>query len=292
MINKSGVIFAVIGFIIFLFCEAWGADWEPFFYADSGSVFYYDRENITRPSKDVVRVSMKHVLSEKDVTEVVARWGKKYRALSNQISLLEIQCVDKKVNVLSTSRYSQDGEILNPKDPQIPRAGPIVPDSAGEALYEVLCKMASDRSKPTSFAIGPYKLDMSIVGLKGLVEITPAQYDVLPKTFKGEKIFKAPDVSFLRFSWDMMLGVVQGKIYKISPSLVIPDKRQADEATIKVLAYCKSKFGEPVEQQPGLFMWDTSDGNVILQKPLETPFGFVINLFVTSRAVRSYKPLN
>jgi hypothetical protein len=150
--------------------------------------------------------------------------------------------------------------------------------------------MASDLSNPAIFAIGPYNLDMSMAGLEGLVEITSAEYKVLPKTFKGEKIFKAPDVSFLGFSWNMMLGVVGGKIYKISPSLMLQSKSQADEAAMEVLAYCKSELGEPAQQQTGSFMWHTSDGNVILEN-LETSFGFVINLFSTSGAVRSYKPL-
>jgi len=150
--------------------------------------------------------------------------------------------------------------------------------------------MASDLSNPASFAIGPYELDMLIVGLEGLVEITPVEYKMLPKTFKGEKIFKAPDVSFLGFSWNMALGVVEGKIYKISPSLMLQGKSQVEEAAVKVLAYCKSELGEPAQQQTGSFMWHTSDGNVILEN-LETSFGFVINLFSTSGAVRSYKPL-
>jgi hypothetical protein len=149
--------------------------------------------------------------------------------------------------------------------------------------------MASDPSSPLSFAIGPYELDMSIAGLKGLVEITPAEYKVLPKTFKGEKIFKAPDVSFVEFSWNMILGVVKGKIYKISPSLMLQGKSQADGAAMKVLVYCKSKLGEPAQQQNGSFMWHTSDGNVILENPFETPFGFAINLFSTSHAVRSFQ---
>lgn len=151
--------------------------------------------------------------------------------------------------------------------------------------------MASDPLNPPSFAIGPYNLDISIVGLEGLVEITPAEYKVLPKTFKGEKIFKAPDLSFLGFSWNMVLGVVEGKIYKISPSLMLQGKSQADEAAMKVLVYCKSKLGEPAQQQTGSFMWQTSDGNVILENPFETPFGFgfAINLFFTSGAVRSFQ---
>jgi hypothetical protein len=57
---------------------------------------------------------------------------------------------------------------------------------------------------------------------------------------------------------------------------------------MKVLAYCKSKLGEPAQQQTASFMWHTSDGNVILEN-LETPFGLAINLFSTSHAVRSFK---
>jgi hypothetical protein len=148
--------------------------------------------------------------------------------------------------------------------------------------------MALGSLNTPSFDIGPYKLDMSIVGLEGLVEITTAEYKVLPKTFKGENIFKAPDVSFLGFSWNIMLGVVGGKIYKISPSLMLQGKSQADEAAMKVLVYCKSKLGEPAQQQTASFMWHTSDGNVILEN-FETSFGFVINLFFTSHAVRSFQ---
>jgi len=150
--------------------------------------------------------------------------------------------------------------------------------------------MALDSSKPASFAIGPYKLDMSIVSLKGLAEISPAEYKVLPKTFKGEKIFKAPDVSFWGFSWDVRLGVVNGKIYKISPSLMLQGKKGEEELAIKekILSYCKAKLGQPAEQSGLSIIWDTSDGNVVLQG-LQTPFGFVINLFLTSSAVKGYE---
>lgn len=151
--------------------------------------------------------------------------------------------------------------------------------------------MASDPSKPPGFAIGPYKLDMSILGLKGLVELTPKQYDIFPKTFKGEKIYNAPNVTFLGFSWNMMLGVVEGKIYKINPYLEIHDKKQANETAMKTLMHCKSKLGEPAQHQTGLFIWDTKDGNVVLQTA-ETSEGFAVNLFSTSLAVRSFKPLN
>ena len=45
MKNKSGVIVTVIGFIIFLFCEAWGADWKRYMATDFGG-WFYDAETI------------------------------------------------------------------------------------------------------------------------------------------------------------------------------------------------------------------------------------------------------
>jgi len=41
-------------------------------------------------------------------------------------------------------------------------------------------------------------------------------------------------------------------------------------------------LGGPVEQQTGLFLWDTTDGNVILQTG-ELNEGFVLGLFLTRR---------
>jgi hypothetical protein len=152
-------------------------------------------------------------------------------------------------------------------------------------------EMASDPPNPPSFAIGPYKLDTSIIGLKGLVELTPREYDIFPKTFKGEKIYNGPNVTFLGSSWKVMLGVVEGKIHKINPYLEIYEKEQANEIAMKTLMYCKSKLGEPARQQTGFFIWDTNDGNVVLQTA-ETSEGFALNLFSTSRAVRSFRPLN
>ncbi len=151
--------------------------------------------------------------------------------------------------------------------------------------------MASDPSNPPSFAIGPYKLDTSIIGLKGLVELSPREYGIFPKTFRGEKIYNGPNVTFLGYSWKVMLGVVERKIYKINPYLEIHEKKQANEIATKTLMYCKSKLGEPAQQQTGFFIWDTNDGNVVLQTA-ETSEGLALNLFSTSRAIRSFRPLN
>jgi hypothetical protein len=135
---------------------------------------------------------------------------------------------------------------------------------------------------------------MPIKGIKELKEISASEYDIFQKKFEDEKIYKAPNINFLGLTWDMMLGVVKGKIYKISPGYTTKDKNQADEAAMKALTYCKSKLGEPSEQQTGLFLslfiWDTKDGNVILQTAA-TSEGFAVFLFSTSRNVKEFRQL-
>ena len=149
---------------------------------------------------------------------------------------------------------------------------------------------ASDPTKPSSFPIGPYRLDMPMEDIKGLKEISASEYNIFQRKFEDEKIYKAPSINFLGLTWDMMLGVVKGKIYKISPGYTTKDKNQADEAAIKALTYCKSKLGEPSEQQSGLFIWDTKDGNVILQT-VATSEGFAVFLFSTSRGAKEFRQL-
>jgi hypothetical protein len=132
---------------------------------------------------------------------------------------------------------------------------------------------------------------MPIDNIKGLVELSSQEYGIYKKLFANEKIFKAPSVSFLGFTWDLMVGVVDGRIYKINPGIQTNSKDRANEVAIRTLDYCRSMLGSPKEQKTGFFVWDTRDGNIILQTA-ETKDGFGIFLFVTSRTVKNYKKLN
>jgi hypothetical protein len=85
-----------------------------------------------------------------------------------------------------------------------------------------------------------------------------------------------------------MLGTVDGQIYKIAPYLEFNDKREANPIALIALEYCKQEFGKPSSKRPSLFIWDTTDGNVILQTA-ETAEGLGINLFLTSNAVRNFE---
>lgn len=140
----------------------------------------------------------------------------------------------------------------------------------------------------SSFPIGQYKLDTSVDGLTGLTEFSTAEYAIMGRQFEGEKNYNGPPVMFLGRQWNLQLGTVHGKIYKIAPYLELKDKKEANVVAMEALRYCTDKLGKPSEQKTGLFIWNTSDGNVVLQTA-ETAEGLAVNLFITSRSVRNFK---
>lgn len=110
-----------------------GADWK-FLRTDAQGEFFYNMETIKRPSKSTVVVWLKIVYSEK---------FKKQEALdrlSQTVGLWEIDCQDKKMCLLSTSHYSEEGEISAPQIWLPPEWKSITPNTVMDALYGELCK--------------------------------------------------------------------------------------------------------------------------------------------------------
>jgi hypothetical protein len=138
------------------------------------------------------------------------------------------------------------------------------------------------------FPIGPYQLDCSTEGLAGLVEFSPDEYRSIGRKFVAERTYNAPPVVFLGRPWNLMLGTVDGRIYKIAPYLELYSKEDANDIATVTLLYCTGKLGTPSQKLGGMIIWDSSDGNVILQTA-ETFEGLAINLFATSKAVRRFK---
>ena len=142
----------------------------------------------------------------------------------------------------------------------------------------------------TSFPIGPYALGRRIKGFTGLIELSPAEYSVTPRHFKGERIYKAPSVHLAGCTWKVMISAVHGEIYKLAPYLEVKNKKTASIAARKARSHCKQKLGKPLTQRPGLAIWNTIDGNVILQTT-EAADGFAINIFARSHYIRNCRRL-
>jgi len=102
--------FVLIGLAILGYLEVWGADWILIKTTDEGK-FFYDAENITRPSKNTVGIWLKLIYSEK----VKGRGD--LDNLSQTVGLWEINCADKMIRLLSMSHYSKEEEILYPSSP-------------------------------------------------------------------------------------------------------------------------------------------------------------------------------
>lgn len=140
----------------------------------------------------------------------------------------------------------------------------------------------------TSFPVGPYRLDGALEDLTGLKEFSEAEYAVMGRQFEGAVNYNAPPVKFLDRPWNLSLQVVNGRIVKIAPHVLLPSKSEANPAAMQTLQFCNAQLGAPAEKRTGLFRWHTADGNVILQTA-ETKEGLAINLFLTARSIRDLR---
>ncbi len=159
--------------------------------------------------------------------------------------------------------------------------------AANSSLWAQNRKAAMTSS--ASLPIGKYKLDMPIDGLSGLTEFSQVEYTIYGRNFEGEKNYNAPGVEFVKRPWKVALGTVSGKVYKIAFYFESDSKNTVTDVSTDVVQFCQQRLGEPSEQQETVLIWDTPDGNVVLQ------FGkvgttYMINLFETSRSVRTFSP--
>jgi hypothetical protein len=141
-----------------------------------------------------------------------------------------------------------------------------------------------------SFQFGKFKLDVKIDDFTGLIEFSPAKYAVMIRRFKGEKNYDAPPINLLGHPWQLMLQTVHGQICKIAVNILLSNEREANPIAMEALQYCEKRLGSPTEQKTGLFVWDTKDGNVVLQTG-QSADGFVIAMYLTSQAIRKFELL-
>src|SRR6266480_1421032 len=112
-----------------------------------------------------------------------------------------------------------------------------------------------------------YSLGQNVAELSGLTKISGLEYAVLPKTFPREKIFRAADITFLGYPWNLVLGTVDGYIYKLSAQFVSDLRDMAATAFSDSMMYCSNQFGKPSSAKQGagaIAKWHTSFGNVIV----------------------------
>ncbi|MBL7187315.1 MAG: hypothetical protein ISS70_13420 [Phycisphaerae bacterium] len=135
-----------------------------------------------------------------------------------------------------------------------------------------------------SFRIGDYSLELPLASFGSLSELTTSEYQHFPRQFHGEAIYHASRTEFLGHSWSIMVAVVNGSPYKLAASVEIDDPRVAMQLIQGAFEACEAQLGTSTEEKQGLFIWDRTDGNVILQTA--SVMGSVaINIYATSAGV-------
>jgi len=108
---------------------------------------FYDRSRITKPRRDVVRF-WAQTINEPPEEQVAKR-----------LSLVELNCADSTMRVLSRVEYDKDGKVLSSISDKNRAWVFIAPDSIGEEMLNVLCKGKKDlESQRRDIASSRYSL--------------------------------------------------------------------------------------------------------------------------------------
>ncbi len=137
--------------------------------------------------------------------------------------------------------------------------------------------------------IGPYRLDMNTGDASKLVELTPAEKRALNLAveFKGERIYHAPPAAFAGASWEIVLGAVENRVYKVSALLVLEKREQRDRTWRNLDGLLRTSLGTPATAAANIITWDTEDGNVVTNRA-DAGGAYAVVLTLTSRAVRGF----
>ncbi len=123
---KSSFRVAFVSLVVVVtICSAnlWAADWKEFAEATTG-IFLYDASSLTSSSQGVVKVWINN-------------------RTKNETNLVELNCNDKKYQVLSVVQWNEAYQIKNREDyPGSPSSEwlSISPGSVPEALSKVVCR--------------------------------------------------------------------------------------------------------------------------------------------------------
>lgn len=149
-------------------------------------------------------------------------------------------------------------------------------------------KLPNGDSISQYFRIGSYLLGVKLPDTEGLTEFSHTEYKTLGRQFRGEKDYNAMPVTFLSRKWKLMLGTVDGQLYKIALHQEFQKEAEAKFAADDAFLYCATALGPPTTQAVGLFTWDACDGSIVMQMA-EVDGTYALNLFLTSGCVRDFR---
>jgi hypothetical protein len=134
---KVAVFAIVIGLNIFFYAEAWGFDWKYYGMNEEGT-YFYETETVTRLSKQIVKVCVQSIYTEKGISQWVKWGGKEFQKLEFTLIMSELNCVEKSTRHLRIVFYSKEGEVFYPIKNEEWHF--FAPDSMSGTLFNEICK--------------------------------------------------------------------------------------------------------------------------------------------------------
>jgi len=147
--------------------------------------------------------------------------------------------------------------------------------SAGGTLHRMGGRAAKD------FRVGDYCLNTPLTNGQILRELSREEYDTFGRDSLQERLYHGRPTDFVGHRWNVLLGIVEGKLYQFEASLELSRQTETDEMLQNVMRNCELLIGTPTEEQQGVAIWDTNDGSVILQ------FASIMGTFATNLIVSS-----
>jgi hypothetical protein len=139
-------------------------------------------------------------------------------------------------------------------------------------------------------SVGCYRIDMPIEAVTGLREFSPQEHAAVSQ-FEGEKNYDAPPVQFLRWQWDVMLGVVDSRVYQLSLTLEVHTPAEANAIVLATVRHYHEVLGAPDNRGSSKYYWDTAQGNILLNA--KTVDGvFLISGNISSRRMLTFRRLS
>ena len=131
----------LIELLMFGYAEVWGANWKSCGITDLYFCFY-DTQSLTRPSKNIVRVWVRWMYTEKgrlDEQRALAKDGY-LKSVDYSEILHELNCSERKYRVLSLNYYDFSGGSIAEFARSSSTWEFINPESMIEILYKEVCK--------------------------------------------------------------------------------------------------------------------------------------------------------
>lgn len=117
---------------------SFSAEWVYIIRTDDFSC-HYDKASIKRMPDNIVRVWWKVIFyTEKEITR--KEFGDRYKDLEHSLSLIQINCNEKKHSILETIYYDSKGSIIYTIGNSSGKESFIPPETIGDILYEIVCK--------------------------------------------------------------------------------------------------------------------------------------------------------